>query len=311
MGKKNILRGRDVHGILLLDKPTGITSNGALQRVKRLYGARKAGHTGSLDKMASGLLPICLGEATKFAGYLLEADKHYRATCKLGIMTNTGDATGEVKSVRTVPGLNRKKIEKAFADFRGEISQVPPMYSALKHQGQRLYQLAYQGINVERKARNITIHGLILLEHREDVIEIEVRCSKGTYIRTLVEDIGEKLGCGAHVSALRRIGSGPFNEEQMITSTELERLAEKGQSILDQQLIAIDSILSHLAAVEVVDSVACYILQGQAVMIPHAPTEGLVRIYTQDRDFLGIGKVLDDGRITPKRLLQSVSERNN
>jgi tRNA pseudouridine55 synthase len=308
MGKKNKLRGRDVHGILLLDKPIGITSNGALQRVKRLYGARKAGHTGSLDKMASGLLPICLGEATKFAGYLLEADKHYRATCQLGILTNTGDATGEVKSVRTVSGLNRKKIEKALAGFRGEISQTPPMFSALKHQGQRLYKLAYQGINVERTARNITIHGLTLLEYMGNQIDIEVSCSKGTYIRTLVEDIGEKLGCGAHVSALRRIGSGPFNEKQMITSTELERLAEKGLSILDQQLVAIDSILSHIAAVEVVDTVACYIRQGQAVMIPHAPTEGLVRIYTRDHDFLGIGKVLDDGRITPKRLLQSVSE---
>jgi len=305
MGKKNKLCGRDVHGILLLDKPIGITSNGVLQRVKRLYGARKAGHTGSLDKMASGLLPICLGEATKFAGYLLEADKHYRATCKLGIMTNTGDATGEVKSIRPVPELNRKKIEKALAGFSGEISQTPPMYSALKHQGQRLYQLAYQGINVKRTARNITIHGLTLLEHTEDQIDIEVRCSKGTYIRTLVEDIGEKLGCGAHVSTLRRIGSGPFTEEQMITSIELEQLAEKGLSDLDQQLVAIDSILSHLAVVEVVDTVACYIRQGQAVMIPHAPTEGLVRIYTQDHNFLGIGKVLDDGRITPKRLLQS------
>lgn len=305
MSYKNNKRGRDVHGFLLLDKPEGITSNGILQRIKRLYNARKAGHTGSLDKMASGLLPVCFGEATKFSGYLLNADKQYRVTCKLGITTDTGDATGKVSMERPVTGLNRKKLERVFAGFSGDIWQVPPMYSALKHQGKRLYQLAYQGITVKRDARQIHIYKLELLSYEGDLIEFEVECSKGTYIRTLVEDIGEQLGCGAHVIVLRRTACGPFNEDQMITPGLLEQDAEDGTAALDRHLLDIDSVLQDIATVEVINSTATYIQQGQAVMIPHAPTEGLVRIYTEDQHFLGIGEVLNDGRISPKRLIRS------
>ena len=305
MSHKNKKRGREVHGFLLLDKPVGISSNGILQRIKKLYNARKAGHTGSLDKMASGLLPVCFGEATKFSGYLLNADKQYKVTCKLGITTETGDATGKVQSERPVTGINRKKLECVFAGFLGEILQVPPMYSALKHQGRRLYQLAYQGITVEREARKIQIHNLELLSFEDDQIEFEVSCSKGTYIRTLVEDIGKQLDCGAHVIVLRRTACGPFNENQMVTPDLLEHDADDGTIALDRHLQDIDSVLQDIATVEVVNSTATYIQQGQAVMIPHAPTEGLVRIYTEDQHFLGIGEVLNDGRISPKRLVRS------
>ena len=179
--------GRDIHGVLLLDKPAGITSNDILQRVKRLYGARKVGHTGSLDKTATGLLPLCFGDATKFSGYLLNADKHYRAICKLGAETTTGDAAGEIVKEMPVPKLDERQVEKVLAEFQGDIQQVPPMYSALKHKGQRLYELAYQGIEVERPARPVTIHRLQLLSLEKSHFEIEVRCSKGTYIRTLAE----------------------------------------------------------------------------------------------------------------------------
>lgn len=301
---KNKKRGRDVHGFLLLDKPVGITSNGILQRVKRLFNARKAGHTGSLDKMASGLLPVCFGEATKFSGYLLNADKQYRVTCKLGITTDTGDAAGTVKLKRSSAGINTKKLNHVLDGFHGETWQVPPMYSALKHEGTRLYQLAYQGISVERKARKIQIHKIELLSFENDQFDIEVSCSKGTYIRTLVEDIGEQLGCGAHVMALRRTASGPFNETQMVSPDTLEHDAVNGLTALDGHLLEIDSVLQDLAVVKVVNSTATYIQQGQAVTIPHAPVEGLVRIYTEDRQFLGIGEVLNDGRITPRRLIR-------
>ena len=304
MGKRHKKNGRHIHGILLLDKPTGITSNTALQRVKRLYDACKAGHTGSLDKMASGLLPICLGEATKLSSYLLNSDKHYRATCKLGIVTSTGDAAGEKVSVHKVPSLTREDIEEVLNEFRGEIAQVPPMYSALKYKGQRLYQLAYQGIEVEREARSVMIDELSLLDYAEDQIEINVRCSKGTYIRTLAEDVGNKLGCGAHISALRRLGVGPFNEDQMISAGELEQSAEQGLAVLDQQLLPMDSALLHLSEVELAENVAYYIRMGQPVLVPRAPTAGLVRIYDQNRVFLGIGEVLEDGRIAPRRLMQ-------
>ena len=304
MGRKKKSRGRNVHGLLLLDKPLGISSNNALQRVKRLYQARKAGHTGSLDIMASGLLPICLGEATKLSAYLLNADKHYLATCKLGVVTTTGDAVGDEIAVNKVPELTRDGIEEVLKDFCGEIDQIPPMYSALKHKGQRLYQLAYQGIEVERQPRLVTIYELSLIDYIAEQIEIEVHCSKGTYIRTLAEDIGNKLGCGAHISALRRLGVGPFSAEQMITATQIEQLAEQGLDALDQHLLAMDSVLDHLPAVELAENVAYYLSQGQAVVVPRAPTQGHVRIYDNKHIFLGIGEVLDDGRITPRRLIK-------
>ena len=304
MSSKRKKSGRDVHGFLLLDKPVGISSNGTLQRIKRLFNARKAGHTGSLDKMASGLLPVCFGEATKFSAHLLNADKQYRVTCKLGITTDTGDAAGTIKSERPVTDITGKKLEHVFTGFRGEIWQVPPMYSALKHNGTRLYQLAYKGVSVERKARKLQIYRLELLSFEADQIDIEVSCSKGTYIRKLVEDIGEQLGCGAHVTALRRTACGSFNETQMVTPDTLERDAVNGIAVLDQHLLGIDCVLQDIATVEVVNSTAAYIQQGQAVVIPKAPAEGLVRIYTEDQRFLGIGEVLNDGRVTPRRLIR-------
>jgi tRNA pseudouridine55 synthase len=304
MGNKQKTKGRNVHGILLLDKPEGITSNQALQHVKHLYQARKAGHTGSLDKQASGMLPLCMGEATKISGYLLDSDKYYLARCKLGITTRTGDAEGEIIAEAPVPALTNDEVQTVLAQFHGEISQVPPMYSALKHKGQRLYKLAYQGIVVEREPRNVTIYSLELLALNSDEIEISVHSSKGTYIRTLAEDIGKKLGCGAHVKKLRRLGAGPFRAEQMIPMAEIERLAVAGTTVLDQLLLPVDSALQGVPEIQASESLVFYMRQGQAVMVPHAPVDGLVRIYDQQHQFIGVGEVQDDGKICPRRLIQ-------
>ena len=295
---------RNVNGVLLLDKPAGMTSNAVLQYVKRLFGAKKTGHTGSLDKMATGLLPLCFGEATKFSGMLLDSSKHYFATCSLGVKTRTGDATGDIVDVREVPELSREKIEAILARYKGEISQVPPMFSALKRNGHKLYKLAYQGIEVERSPRAVHIYDLNLRDFSHDQIDVEVRCSKGTYIRTLAEDIGEAVGCGAHISALRRTGVGPFTEEQMISLSKLETLAEISFEALDKILLPIDCAMRQLASVELEDDVVYYLRQGQPVLVPHAPIKGLVRIYDQRDRFLGIGEVRDDGRIAPRRLVQ-------
>ena len=289
--------------MLLLDKPVGFTSNEALQRVKSLYKAQKAGHTGSLDKGASGLLPICFGEATKFSGYLLEADKHYQALCQAGVRTDTGDADGEVIARRDPPVLTRKETEAALAGFRGEIMQVPPMFSALKHKGQRLYKLARQGLEVERAPRPVTIHELKLLACQGDEFEIDARCSKGTYIRALADDIGEALGCGAHVKSLRRIGVGPYASAGALTAGQLERLAEAGLDSLDAELLGLDTIVQDLPAVTLTPAVSYYLRQGQPVLVPRAPTQGLLRIYAREGRFLGVGEVLDDGRVAPRRLI--------
>ena len=305
MSRRRQNKGRDIDGILLLDKPSGITSNDIMQRVKRLYDARKVGHTGSLDKTATGLLPLCFGDATKFSGYLLDADKHYQARCSLGVETTTGDAAGEVVKEMPIPKLNQIQIDKVLKEFRGDIQQIPPMYSALKHKGQRLYKLAYQGIEVERPARPVTIHQLTLLSQDKNCFEIDVRCSKGTYIRTLAEDIGKRLGCGAHISSLRRLGVGPFSEKSMVEYSTLEELALEGQSYLDSKLLGIDTALMTLPEVRLIESVAFYVLQGQAVTVAHAPTDGLVRIYNSEDRFLGLGEVLEDGRIKPRRMVKT------
>ncbi len=299
------VKNRNVKGILLLDKPVGLTSNSALQRVKSLYRAKKAGHTGSLDKAASGLLPLCFGEATKFSGFLLNADKHYRTIFQLGIQTSTGDAEGEVVYRGALQKFTRKRIEAALAGFQGTVLQVPPMFSALKHKGQRLYKLAHQGLEVDREPREITVHSITLLDYREDELELEILCSKGTYIRTLAEDIGKELGCGAHVKSLRRIGVGPYSDENMLALAELETIAETGLSGLDAELLGIDSVLQDMPSIHLVESVAFYLCQGQPVMVPKAPTRGMLRIYTEDKRFLGVGEVLEDGRVAPKRLVVS------
>ena len=297
-------KGRNLNGILLLDKPSGLTSNAALQIVKRLFNANKAGHTGSLDPLASGLLPICFGEATKASGFLLDADKHYQVRCKLGEKTATGDAEGEVIETRPVGMLDAVALEAAFIGFRGEIEQIPPMYSAVKHQGQRLYKLARQGVEVEREPRQILIHDLTLLGLDLPYFDIDVHCTKGTYVRTLAEDIGEVLGCGAHVTVLRRLGVGPYNETSMIGLDALTALAEEGGlPAIDAHICPIESALTQWPDVRLSPDAAFYLRQGQPVVVPHAPTSGWVRLYAGDRQFLGMGEILDDGRVAPKRLM--------
>ena len=297
---------RRVNGILLLDKPTGLTSNAALQQVKKLFRARKAGHTGSLDPLASGLLPICLGEATKVSAFLLDADKQYQVTCKLGERTTTADAEGEVVETRPVDGVSEKQLRKVMAHYLGDIEQIPPMYSAVKHQGQRLYKLARQGIEVEREPRPITIHEMNLLDFQLPLAEISLRCSKGTYVRTLVEDIGEELGCGAHVTGLRRLGVGPYNETGMVTLSTLEQLrAEGGEAALDKLLLPMESGLAQWPGVRLSSDAAFYLRQGQPVLVPHAPTTGWVRLYMGEKQFMGVGEILDDGRVAPRRLLNT------
>lgn len=303
--RKRELYERDVHGILLLDKPAGITSNHTLQKIKRLYRAARAGHTGSLDKPATGMLPLCLGEATKVSSYLLNADKTYISVAKLGVITNTADATGGILKTKPIPSLNQQQLEKIIKKFVGDIEQIPPMYSALKVDGQRLYKLAYQGLEVERKPRTVTIHQLDLLHVDQDSFEILVRCSKGTYIRTLVEDIGQDLGCGAHVRSLRRLSTGTFTETQMVDMETIEHLSKEGEGALDQLLVPMDSALAHLAEVHLSKEMTYYFCLGQAVFVPQAPTEGLVRIYDHHHSFVGIGIILDDGRVAPKKLLKA------
>ncbi len=303
MGRRHA-KGRDVNGILLLDKPSGITSNDALQQVKRLYFAKKAGHTGSLDPLASGVLPICMGEATKVSAFLLDADKRYRVRCQLGVRTRTGDAEGEVLETRVVGSYSREQLESILEPFRGSIEQIPPMYSALKHQGQRLYKLARQGVEVEREPRAVQIYALLLTDQRDDWMDIDVHCSKGTYVRTLVEDIGEKLGCGAHVSALRRTGVGPYGEQGLVTIARLEQLKDTDKAAMDGLLLPLESALTQWPDVELSSDAAFYLQQGQAVLVPHAPTSGWVRLYQRDQTFLGMGEILDDGRVAPRRLMK-------
>ena len=304
MGRRRS-RGRNVNGILLLDKPLGMTSNAALQVVKRLYRAAKAGHTGNLDPLATGLLPICLGEATKISGFLLDSDKRYLGTIRLGVTTRTADAEGEVLETRPVPVLDEAQVNAVLARFTGEIRQVPPMHSAVKVNGTPLYKLAHQGLEIERKARTVTIHALKLLRLEDDQLEIELHCSKGTYVRTLAEEIGEALGCGAHLAALRRTGSGPFDLDQAITLPELEQLAEQGLDALDSRLLPIEQALSDWPVISLTPNSAHYVQQGQPVQVPRAPTSGWVRLQREDGQFLGVGHILEDGRVAPKRLIRA------
>ncbi len=301
--KKNNRSKRDVNGVLLFNKPQGITSNDVLQKIKRIFNARKAGHTGSLDKPATGMLPLCFGEATKFTTYLLNADKHYIARCKLGVTTTTGDQAGEILSESVVPKLTSRRLEAVLEKFKGEIQQIPPMYSAIKQNGQRLYELAYQGKEVERAPRSITIYDIELIAFDDDEFEIRVHCSKGTYIRTLVEDIGNDIGCGAHITRLIRNGVSNFTGDQMVSLETILECAEQGNEALDNLLLPVDSIIEDMPEVTLNGAITRYIENGQAVMVPQAPTEGLLRIYNENHDFIGIGEVLDDGRVAPKRLI--------
>lgn len=304
MSRRQRLRGRDVNGILLLDKPIGISSNGALQVVKHLLDARKAGHTGSLDPLASGLLPICLGEATKMSAYLLNADKHYWTECKLGQVTNTGDAEGEVIATQPVPVFAEEAVNAVLASFIGEIDQIPPMHSAIKQNGQPLYKLAHQGIVVERAARRVEIFSIHLVELSGDRLAFEVHCSKGTYVRTLAEDIGAKLGCGAHVSGLRRLQVATFDIDDAVGLDELRDLVDQqGPQVADTMLLPADYALNSWPQMNLSEDVAFYLKQGQPVLVPKSPTAGLVRLYHHGQ-FIGVGEILDDGRVAPRRLVR-------
>lgn len=300
-------RGRPLDGILVLDKPPGLTSNKALQRVKHLFNAAKAGHTGSLDPLATGVLPLCFGEATKLSQFLLDADKVYDSTFVLGVATTTGDAEGEERMRSDASGITRAKIESAIAPFRGSIDQVPSMYSAIKHEGRPLYELARKGIDVPRKARRITVYRYDVLEVRCGVtaeVDVRVHCSKGTYIRSLAEDLGDSLGCGAHVSRLRRIQSGPFSLDDAVGLPVLESLHERGDSeAMDSMLLPSQRALTAMPQVTLSESAGFYLRQGQAVLVPNAPCDGMVRCSLEDGEFLGIGEILDDGRVAPRRLM--------
>lgn len=302
-------RGRPIDGILILDKPAGQTSNRALQTVKNLYFAAKAGHTGSLDPLATGVLPICFGEATKFAQYLLDADKIYKSTFLLGITTASGDAEGEELERKSAEMIDREIVERSLVNFRGEIEQVPSMFSALKHQGTPLYKLARQGKEVERPARQVTIHQLDLCDFRAGElaeVDVYIHCSKGTYVRSIAEDLGAALGCGAHVIKLRRVKAGPFDESMSVSIEQLESL-RSGETFtdMDELLMSSDRALAHLPQVSLTEASSFYMRQGQPVMVPNRPKEGLVRMNAEDGVFLGLGEVLDDGLIEPRRLIKT------
>lgn len=296
---------RPLDGILLLDKPAGMSSNAALQAARRLFRAEKGGHTGSLDPLATGLLPLCFGEATKFSQYLLDADKGYETLMQLGVTTSTGDAEGEVLERREV-AVTREDIEALLPRFRGDIQQVPPMYSALKKDGQPLYKLARAGEVVEREARSVTISRLELLAFENGQARLSVSCSKGTYIRTLVEDLGHLLGCGAHVAELRRTQAGPFTLAQAVSLEELEKAhAEGGAEALDRFLLPVDCGLQDWPVVQLTEHSAYYWLHGQPVRAPGAPAQGLMRVEDHEGRFIGIGEASDDGRVAPRRLIRS------
>ncbi|MDH5735465.1 MAG: tRNA pseudouridine(55) synthase TruB, partial [Gammaproteobacteria bacterium] len=268
-------KGRPVHGVLLLDKPLHMSSNHALQRVKRLFAAQKAGHTGSLDPLATGMLPVCLGEATKISAFLLDANKTYRFKCQLGTRTATADAEGEVIETLPFEHVTLKDVETIIPRFIGDIEQIPPMYSALKKDGQRLYELARQGVEVERKPRPVTIYRLDILGFEQGELELEVECSKGTYVRTLAEDIGKALGTGAYVTLLHRLTVGPYSGD-MISLDQLEQLSEHGFDRLDAELLPVDSGIIDWPEVRLDADSAFYVRQGQPVQVARAPTEGWV-----------------------------------
>lgn len=303
-------RGRDVNGILVIDKPPGITSNGILQQVKRLFGAAKAGHTGALDPLATGVLPLCFGEATKFSQLMLDSDKAYITTARLGLRTETGDSDGAVVSERPVPALTREQVDAVLQRFRGDILQVPSMYSALKHKGRPLYEYAREGIEVERPARPVRIHELTLLDLREHELDLAVACSKGTYIRSLVEDIGEALGCGAHVTALRRTMASGYTLADAHRVEELEAMRARGES-LDGLLLAPDTALSMFPEIRLQGAALVSILNGQQVRISGQPCEGFVRLYGE-QGFVGLAEAFPDNgriRLVPRRLVKGGTRR--
>ncbi len=295
---------RDVDGILLLDKPAGLSSNQALQRARRIFRARKAGHCGSLDPLATGLLPVCFGQATRFSSYLLGASKTYRALLRLGETTTTGDAEGEIVERRR-PSLAAGQLERVLSAFVGRIEQVPPMHSALKHEGRRLYQLAREGREVERAARPVEIHRLEMLACELPDIDIEVQCSKGTYIRSLAEDIGRELGCGAHLAALRRSAVDSLRVDDAQTLEQLQALAEHDPQSPDALLMPPEAALERFPCIELQSAAARDIRHGKQVDTARGNAPGLYRLVAADGGFIGLGEVRVDGELAAKRLMNT------
>lgn len=288
--------------MLLLDKPEGCSSNQALQKAKFLLNARKAGHTGSLDPIATGLLPLCFGETTKISNLFLNADKTYQVEIKLGVTTETGDREGNIVEKNKV-GVHQERLEEVLAGYRGEFKQVPPMYSALKRNGQPLYKLARKGIEVEREARPVCVYSLDLDQFKQDLLRLTVSCSRGFYIRTLAEDIGRDLGCGGHVQSLRRTQVGDFVVEQAVTLEQLGAIVSPEQR--ENLLLPTDRGLAHLPELRIPENLARYIKLGQSVRTTQGSSPGLVRLYGESSGFLGLGEITEDYRLSPKRLFNS------
>ena len=299
-------RGVPVDGMLLLDKPAGLSSNRALQRVKHLLNARKAGHTGSLDPIATGLLPLCFGETTKISGLFLDADKHYWVRIRLGVATATGDCEGEVLGECAVD-FNRQQLEAALDRFRGRFEQVPPMYSALKQNGQPLYKLAREGVTVARAPRAVTVYALSLEAWHDDLLELSVSCSRGFYVRALATDLGDALGCGAHVQAHRRTGVGAFRIDNAVTPEQIEAVGSPAER--RKLLLSTERGLAHLPELNLPDNIAFYLCRGRPVRAPSAPQKsppnGLVRVYSDGAGFLGLAELTEDGKVTPRRLFHT------
>lgn len=289
-----------VNGVLLLDKPAGMTSNQALQQAKRLLLARKAGHTGSLDPIATGLLPLCFGEATKLSRFMLDSDKRYSAVVRLGVETTTFDAEGEVVARRPA-AVERHQLEHALNEFRGEIEQVPPMYSAIKRGGRPLYELARAGIEVERETRRVLIREIDLKAFADDCVTFEIVCSKGTYVRSLAHDLGRRLGCGAHVAQLRRLAVGSLTLDHAVTLDTLAALPDAATRA--ERLVPADAVVAGVPDVRLTPLATHYLLRGQPVSVRHQEAPGWVRLYDTEGRFIGMGEVLDDGRVAPRRLV--------
>jgi tRNA pseudouridine55 synthase len=296
MSRQSRIQFRDLHGIVLLDKPLGLSSNQALQAVRRLLRASKGGHTGALDPLATGLLPLCFGEATKLAGSLLGARKAYLAECRLGITTDTADSEGEIVRQLPVPPLDAAAIETALARLRGHILQVPPMYSALKHDGERLYAKARRGEVVDVPAREVDVHRLDLLERDGETLRLLVECGSGTYVRSLAVDLGEGLGCGAHLTALRRIWVEPFREPRMVTLAQLEQAAEEGDEALLAWLLPVSAGLSDLPVLHLDEAQGMAISRGQQISLPGLPEAGRCAAYASDGALLALLESDAEGR---------------
>jgi len=301
MSKRN-QKGRNINGVVLLDKASGGSSNHALQKVKRLFGANKAGHTGSLDPLASGLLPICLGQATKVAQFLLDSDKRYFVRAKLGKVSSTGDSEGKIVNFGSTKGIDESSIRAILLKFTGDINQVPPMYSALKRNGTPLYKLARKGIEIERSSRPVTIHEINFLDLEDAVVSLEVFCSKGTYIRTLVEDIGKSLGCGGHVIELRRTGFAHLGLSGSKTYEQLSKLKEQNLESLDSIILGADEMLPNLKSVYLDSEQTRDIRLGKKIEYLGFSTSQKLKLYDHNEQFLGIGESNLMSEILPKRL---------